>query len=66
MWTILYVSQSLETAKKLSDTLLNNDIASKMRRARGTDADTCDCYEVLVPNTELSAAQDLLIENELF
>lgn len=65
MWTVVYISQSIETAQKLIDALSQNGIISQMRRARGGE-DKCGCYEVLVPNTELSAAQDLIIENELF
>ena len=51
MWTVIYVSQSIETAKKLIDVLLTNKSS---------------CYEVLVPSTELETAQDLIFENELF
>ena len=55
MWTVIYVSQSIETAKKLIDVLLTNKVISKL-----------SCYEVLVPSTELETAQDLIFENELF
>lgn len=65
MWIVVYISQSAETSQKLIDALSLNGIISKLRRARGEE-DKCGCYEVLVPNTELSAAQDLIIENELF
>lgn len=66
MWTVLYISQSLETAKKLSDALLKSGIEPKLRCARTEDEEQGECYEVLVPDTELRAAQDLIIENELF
>lgn len=66
MWTVVYISQSAETAQKLIDALSQNSIISKLRRANGEGENNCECYEVLVPNTELSAAQDLIIENELF
>lgn len=66
MWTVVYVSQSLETAKKLADTLLENSIISKLRQVKNScKSDGC-CYEVLVPNTELEATQDVIFENELF
>ncbi len=64
MWTVVYVSQSMEISKKLTEVLLKNKVISKMRRAN-SDEDN-NCYEVLVPNTELEAAQDLIFENELF
>ena len=63
MWTVIYVSQSRETAKKLTDALYENGIVSKLRRAGDEEA---GCCEVLVPNTEMEAAQDLIIENGLF
>lgn len=65
MWTVIYVSQSSETAQKLSQELYKNKIISKLRRAGSNDEDKC-CYEILVPNTEMEAAQDLIIENSLF
>lgn len=66
MWTVVYVSQSIETSKKLVDVLLINRVISKLRRAGSAAEETGGCYEVLVPSTELEAAQDLIFENELF
>lgn len=66
MWTVVYVSQSKETSEKLVDVLLTNRVISKLRRANAADDEKSGCYEVLVPSTELEAAQDLIIENELF
>ena len=65
MWTVVYVSQSMETSKKLVDVLLENDVISKLRRASNSEEER-KCYEVLVPSTELEAAQDLIFDNELF
>ncbi|MCH5210230.1 MAG: hypothetical protein J1F01_04625 [Oscillospiraceae bacterium] len=65
MWTVVYVSQSIETSEKLVDVLLNNGVISKLRRA-ANDGGEESCYEVLVPGTELQAAQDLIIESDLF
>ncbi|MBQ8301011.1 MAG: hypothetical protein IJX57_03520 [Clostridia bacterium] len=65
MWTVVYVSQSMETSKKLVNVLLENDVISKLRRANNCDEER-KCYEVLVPSTELEAAQDLIFDNELF
>ncbi len=66
MWTVVYVSQSKETSEKLVDVLLTNRVISKLRRANADGGEKAGCYEVLVPSTELEAAQDLIIENELF
>ncbi len=65
MWTVVYVSQSIETSKKLIDVLLNNGVISKLRRGGAADCDD-GCYEVLVPGTELEAAQNLIFESDLF
>ena len=64
MWTVIYVSQSIETAKKLI--LLTNKVISKLRRTNNCNGNESSCYEVLVPSTELETAQDLIFENELF
>ncbi|MCC8160633.1 MAG: hypothetical protein LIO53_04910 [Oscillospiraceae bacterium] len=66
MWTVVYVSQSMETSKKLVDVLLTNRVISKLRRANSCGQGEGGCYEVLVPSTELETAQDLIFENELF
>ena len=66
MWTVIYVSQSIETAKKLIDVLLTNKVISKLRRTTNCNGNESSCYEVLVPSTELETAQDLIFENELF
>ena len=66
MWTVIYVSQSIETVKKLIDVLLTNKVISKLRRTNNCNGNESSCYEVLVPSTELETAQDLIFENELF
>ena len=66
MWTVIYVSQSIETAKKLIDVLLTNKVISKLRRTNNCNGNESSCHEVLVPSTELETAQDLIFENELF
>ena len=66
MWTVIYVSQSIETAKKLIDVLLTNKVISKLRRTNNCNGNESSCCEVLVPSAELETAQDLIFENELF
>ena len=65
MWTVIYVSQSIETAKKLIDVLLTNKVISKLRRTNNCNGNERSSYEVLVPSTEPETAQDLIFENEL-
>ncbi len=64
MWTVVYISQSMETSKKLIEVLLKNKVISKLRRVGG--AEDGNCYEVLVPSTELESAQDLIFGDEMF
>ncbi len=64
MWTVLYVSQSVETSKRLVEVLLKNKVISKLRRVSGKEDG--ECYEVLVPSTELECAQDLVFGDEMF
>ena len=66
MWTVVYVSQSAEISKKLVDVLLNNGVISKVRRGGAPRCGDDSCYEVLVPSTELEAAQNLIFESDLF
>lgn len=67
MWIVVYVTQSMETAKKLGNVLYDNKVISKLRSAEHCSTNTDgECYEVLVPDTELETAQDIIFENELF
>lgn len=62
MWIVVYISASKNNAEKLVKVLEENKIISKLRctdKSKG-------CFEVLVPQSELSSAQDLIFDNELF
>ncbi len=60
MWTVVYVSQTEEKARGLRELLELNKIIARVRNSGGEGG----CYEVLVPQTELNSAQDLIFENE--
>lgn len=62
MWIVVYVSANKSNAEKLVKVLGDNKIISKLRC---TNKDH-NCFEVLVPQSELSSAQDLIFDNELF
>lgn len=53
----------METAQRLVEALFAGKIISRLRRKSGGDS-VGGCFEVLVPSTELEAAQDLIFENE--
>lgn len=62
MWTVVYVSQTEEKALSLAELFTANKIISRIHNA-GCNTEN-GCYEVLVPQTELTEAQDLIFENE--
>ncbi len=62
MWTVVYVSQNEEKARLLAELFDTNSIISRVHNA-GREPEG-GCYEVLVPQTELDMAQDLIFENE--
>lgn len=61
MWTVVYVSQAEQTARELVKLLGNNEIISRLRKVNCGAG--CGCFEVLVPQTELDMAQDVIFEN---
>ena len=61
MWTVVYMTPNEEHANKLIIVLRNSSILTRVRCA-GSDL---GCYEVLVPQTELESAQNLIFENDL-
>ena len=64
MWTVVYISQDGATAKRLAGLLREKHILSRMRRIG--QHDERQGFEVLVPQPEVDAARDLIIDNELF
>lgn len=64
MWMVVYVSQDGTAVKKLVEILSENHILSRVRRI-GNNGER-QGFEVLVPQTELNSAQDIIIDSELF
>lgn len=62
MWIVVYVSASKNSAEKLVKVLGEHEIIARLRC---TDKEQ-NCFEVLVPQSELASAQDLIFDNELF
>lgn len=62
MWIVVYVSASKYNVEKLVKALEENNIISRVRPTNSNK----NCFEVLVPQTELSIAQELIFEEELF
>lgn len=62
MWTVIYMAQSKNSVEILKDLFENNNILVKVRPInREIDEDNC-CYEMLVPDSEVPLAHELLID----
>ncbi len=55
------MSGDKDSVDRLCNMLEENDILSRKRLISGADSEG-ECYEVLVPDTELKQAQNLLID----
>lgn len=65
MWTVVFVSQDEAKTKKLVEILNKNEIMTMIQVSREDDFGTCTAYEILVPHTELEAAQDIIFDIEM-
>lgn len=62
MWTVVYMSDNKEAVEKLRRILTEKQIIVRIRPINQDSGG--GCYEVLVPQTEVDEAQDLIIEEE--
>lgn len=63
MWTVIYMSNNRQEAADLKKLLEGNDILTMIREQ--CCAEGSNYYEVLVPDTEMKEAQNLLIEEKI-
>ena len=61
MWTSVYMTQNIETAKEVRLKIEAHSISVMLHKIAGTDGNA-DCYELLVPFAELSEALDIIID----
>lgn len=64
MWTVVYISQNRKNAEDLCKALEAAGILVKMRTS-GNEEEDCCSYEILVPETEIEEAHNIIIEMEL-
>lgn len=64
MWTVIYMAQNKDAVDKLRRLLESYDIIVKIRPIDKSGEDDC-CYEVLVPDSEVSQAHEILIDAQL-
>jgi hypothetical protein len=64
MWTVVYMAQNKESVSYLAELLENQGILVKIR-ATNQEAGEDSCFEVLVPESEVDQAHDILIDAQL-
>ena len=62
MWTCVYMTQNIESAKVLKKKIEGNKIIAMLRIIHPNDAAGDDCFEILVPDAELKEALDIIID----
>lgn len=65
MWTVVYVAQKSQEVFKIKSILDENSIISRVRQGNALPEEEGTCYEIMVPQGELSLAQDLILEFEM-
>ena len=61
MWTSVYMSQNLETARVVRQKIEEDNILVMLRLIKVENGTGEDCFELLVPSAELSEALDIII-----
>ena len=64
MWTVVYMIQSKDSALKLQEIFKEKNI-HEMIRPVGENNSNKDYFEVLVPDTEVQKAHDIILEQGL-
>ncbi len=65
MWTVIFVSRDGERTDRLVGILGENGIMTRRKVSRVDDFGAETSYEVLVPQTELEMAQDIIFDSEV-
>lgn len=62
MWTTVYMTQSIDTARAMREKIEESHIIVMMRSIKPLEDAVESCYEILVPNAELKEALDIIID----
>lgn len=65
MWTVVFMSQDKAKVDRILKLLEDNKIMTMLRASAEDDFETGSSYEILVPQTELETAQDIIFDSEL-
>ena len=61
MWTSVYMSQNLDTARQMRQKIEKFNILVMQRLIKMVEGTGEDCFELLVPSSEVSEALDIII-----
>lgn len=62
MWTVIFITQSKETAETLKKLLHDAGLLVKMRTIGSGGAGQYGCYEILLPESEVEEGLSVLID----
>ena len=62
MWTTVYMTQNIETARAMRNKIEDSSILVMLRSIKLEDRAGENCFEILVPSAELKDALDIIIE----
>ncbi len=64
MWTVVFMSQDKSKVDKILKLLEDSEIITMLKTSNEDDFATSGVYEILVPQTELETAQDIIFDSE--
>lgn len=65
MWTVVFMSQDKAKIDKILAVLEQSNIMTMLKTSGEDDFGSGTVYEILVPQTELESAQDIIFDTEL-
>lgn len=64
MWTVIYITQDKETIEKLRKIFEEKEIIIRIREVNKDNSDS-SVYELLVPDSEIGQAHEVLLSVQL-
>ena len=62
MWMVVFITQSKESAEKIRTLLQEAGLPVKVKSVNQSENDRFGCYEILVPESELTEAHSVIID----
>ena len=63
MWMVVYLSQTKEQAERIRVLLERAGVLVKVRSVNQSDNVKFGCYEIMVPESELDEAHEIILSN---